>query len=371
MKYLGLLFAALFFLSACTNEKEKLEGLDYIVDGKIEGAEGQTLFLDQMSLQGNVPIDTAILNKEGEFKMKGTLPEDGLYMLRFNQNKTWALVLEGGAVTVNGNFEDVFDYTVSGSQPSEQLSAFIKELGTTQKSLQQLTQQFQQLRAQGGDQNQLMQIQMQYQQKAGYLQKLTTNFVDTVQSPHLALFGASLLDVRENTALLKKVVERVEDQVPNSPFLADFKAKLKEAKRLAIGSKAPDFKLKSHKGTEYSLYDMDAKYILIDFWASWCRPCRIENPNLVKTYKEYKDKGFEIYSISLDKNMQKWVSAIGQDNLTWKYHGSELKGWQCPVAQNYNVRSIPATFLVDGEFNIVAKNLRGDALENKLAELLD
>lgn len=371
MKHLTILIATILFLTtSCQTESEKLEGLDYIVDGQITGGAGQTIFLDQMSLQGNVSVDTAILNKEGQFKLKGTLPDEGLYMLRFTQNKTWPLVLNGGKVTVNGNYDDVFDYTVTGSQASKQLATFIQNLGSSQKKLQEFTQQFQQMQSQGASREQLMQVQIQYQQQVSYLQNLTVSFVDTVKSPHLALFGASLLDINENTELIKKVVERVEDKVPNSPFLVDFKNKLSQINRLAIGSKAPNFTLKSQKGESFSLYDMDAEYILIDFWASWCRPCRIENPNLVKTYAEYKDKGFEVFSVSLDKNMQRWVSAIDQDNLTWKYHGSELKGWQCSVAQDYNVRSIPATFLVDGNFNIVAKNLRGNALENKLAELI-
>lgn len=370
MRYLGLLFVATLFFFSCTNEKEKLTGLDYIVDGKITGAEGQTIFLDQMSLRGNQPIDTAIINKEGAFKFKGTLPQEGLYMLRINQNKSWALVLKGGAVSVNSTFEDVYKYNVTGSEDSKQLAAYIEKLGETQKSLQEISQQFQQMQQSGNaNQQQLMQLQLQYQKKVSFLQNYTVNFVDTVQSPYVALFGASLLDIRQNGATLKKVIDRIENQVPNSPFIADFKAKLKEANRLAIGTKAPNFTLKSHKGEQFSLYDMDAEYVLIDFWASWCKPCRIENPNLVKTYKEYKDKGFEVFSVSLDKNMQRWASAIQQDNLTWKFHGSELQGWSCPVAKTYNVSSIPATFLVDSEFNIVAKNLRGNALDQKLAEV--
>lgn len=370
MRYLGLLLISTLFLFSCTDEKNQLEGLDYIVDGKITGAGGQTLFLDQMSLKGNKPIDTAIVNKEGEFKFKGTLPEEGLYMLRVNQNKSWALVLKGGAVSVTGDFEDVFKYSVTGSNESNQIAKYIETLGGTQKSLQEISQQFQQIQMSGNaNQQQLMQLQMEYQQKVSFLQQFTVNFVDTVQSPYVALFGASLLDIRENGPLLNKVLKRIEGKVPNSPFVADFKDKLKQANKVAIGSKAPNFTLKSHKGEQLSLYDMDSKYILIDFWASWCRPCRIENPNLVKTYAEYKDKGFEVFSVSLDKNMQRWVAAIEQDNLTWKFHGSELQGWSCPVAREYNVSSIPATFLVDSDFNIVAKNLRGNALDQKLAEV--
>src|SRR5690606_8690650 len=123
------------------------------------------------------------------------------------------------------------------------------------------------------------------------------------------------------------------------------------------------------KGETFSLSDVKGKVVLLDFWASWCRPCRIENPNVVRLYQQYKDKGFTVFSVSLDNNMQKWVSAIEQDQLSWQYHGSNLLGWQCPVAQLYKVNSIPQTFLLDREGKIIGRNLRGIELENKLREI--
>jgi peroxiredoxin len=139
---------------------------------------------------------------------------------------------------------------------------------------------------------------------------------------------------------------------------------------VAIGQVAPDFSIATPEGETISLHGIQAKLKLIDFWASWCGPCRGENPNVVKAYAEYHPKGLEIIGVSLDDNREKWLEAIEKDQLTWK-HGSDLKGWQAAPAKLYGVNSIPHTVLLDENNKIIAKNLRGEALKQKLAELLD
>lgn len=141
---------------------------------------------------------------------------------------------------------------------------------------------------------------------------------------------------------------------------------------VAIGTKAPDLIYNNPDGEEMKLSDLKGKVVLIDFWASWCRPCRHENPVVVKAYEKYKDKkfingkGFTVFSYSLDKNKEAWKRAIEADNLIWKYHVSDLKGWTAQGAQKYGVTSIPMNYLIDGKGNILAKNLRGVTLEQTL-----
>ena len=143
---------------------------------------------------------------------------------------------------------------------------------------------------------------------------------------------------------------------------------------LEIGDKAPELKYKSPSGEYIALSSLSGKMVLIDFWASWCGPCRYENPTVVKAYNNYKDKtfkngdGFTVYSVSLDGSAGNWKNAIQQDQLAWEYHVSDLGGWQSEGAAIYNVRGIPANFLIDADGIILAKNLRGSALEEELAK---
>jgi thiol-disulfide isomerase/thioredoxin len=145
---------------------------------------------------------------------------------------------------------------------------------------------------------------------------------------------------------------------------------------LNIGDKAPELEYSDPSGKMRKLSGLKGKVVLIDFWASWCRPCRMENPNVVKTYNKYKDqkfvngKGFEVFSVSLDQNKSSWENAIAKDGLVWDGHVSDLKGWKADGAKIYNVNSIPSAFLIDGDGVIIAKNLRGEALDNALNKLL-
>jgi peroxiredoxin len=142
-------------------------------------------------------------------------------------------------------------------------------------------------------------------------------------------------------------------------------------KKADVGGVAPKFSAPNPEGKIVALNDVLGKYTIIDFWASWCKPCRRENPNVVRVYNQYHDKGLNIISVSLDKAGQKerWLKAIADDKMDW-YHVSNLQGWNEPIAKMYNVRSIPATFLLDEKGNIIGKNLRGNALDAKIASLL-
>ena len=138
---------------------------------------------------------------------------------------------------------------------------------------------------------------------------------------------------------------------------------------IAAGTEAPDIVMTDRNGKERRLSDLRGKVVLIDFWASWCRPCRAENPNVVRIYNRYHDNGFEVFSVSLDNNRDAWLKAIEADGLVWENHVSDLRGWSSAGGRLYGVSSIPATVLVDRDGKVLARNLRGQQLEHKLREI--
>jgi len=164
-------------------------------------------------------------------------------------------------------------------------------------------------------------------------------------------------------ALQQEVRRKQMEQMQNNP-----QAQPGAQTNVTVGEAAPEITLPTPEGSELSLSDLRGKVVLIDFWASWCKPCRAENPNVVRIYNQYKDQGFEILGVSLDRSKEAWVQAIQQDNLTWK-HVSDLQFWNSEAAQVYGVSSIPYTVLVDREGNVIADRLRGGGLESKLAEV--
>lgn len=374
-----ILFSLLALIMACSsstsNNSENAEAKaagktkTFEINGKIANAPNQQVFLDRYTIsQQNQNVLSVTTGADGSFTMKGNLAEKGLYIVRLNQNANWLMVLDGTPIEFSGDAQNIYNYTIKGSPEANAFSAFVVKAGENQMALNQLSNEFNQARYSGNAQ-QMMTVQQQYGAKYQESQGYIRNYIDTTKYPLLGIFGASILNIEEHGQYLTEYLKKAEAAMPGSSYVHDLKAKVETATRLAIGGTAPDFELKSPKGETLKLSSLKGKVVLLDFWASWCRPCRMENPNVVRLYDAYNKKGFEVFSVSLDKDMQKWVAAIQQDNLKWTNHGSNLMFWQEPVAKLYEVSSIPQTFLLDKEGKIIGKNLRGEALEQKLREI--
>jgi thiol-disulfide isomerase/thioredoxin len=186
----------------------------------------------------------------------------------------------------------------------------------------------------------------------------------------VALWATNFLPAEKEMASLLEIADRLGKARPTHPQVQQFVHNLERLQGVNEGAMAPEINLATPEGPSLALSSLRGKYVLIDFWASWCGPCRRENPNVVKTYANYKDKGFEIYGVSLDQNREAWLKAIETDKLVWK-HVSDLQYWSSAGAQAYQVNSIPQTFLLDPAGRIIAKGLRGAALDQYLAQLFE
>jgi Peroxiredoxin len=204
-----------------------------------------------------------------------------------------------------------------------------------------------------------------------YKQTLKNFIAEHPDSPVSLVAISEMMKTDFNLQEVEPVYGLISDRVKNMETGKRITAHILSFKKTAIGAKAPEFTQNDPDGNPIRLSDFRGKYLLVDFWASWCRPCRIENPNIVKAYEAYKNKNFEILGVSLDNpgNRTAWLNAVKRDNLTWP-QVSDLQGWKNEVAVLYGVQSIPQNFLLDPNGVIIAKNLKGEELTKKLAEIL-
>jgi peroxiredoxin len=222
---------------------------------------------------------------------------------------------------------------------------------------------------QSGNEVALKQAQADFEAMVQNQKVYVKNFIHehpkSTVSPLVALMQFSQeMSVNE----IDTLINFFDPSIRNSIYVAELKKIADKLRITEIGSAAPDFTLNTPDGTPLSLSSLKGKIILLDFWASWCQPCRKENPNVVLLYNQYKDKGFDILGVSLDREKGSWIKAIDDDKLSW-HHVSDLKYWQSDVAVKYGVQAIPFTLLLDKDGKIIAKNLRGEALGKKLEEL--
>ena len=356
-KLLLSIVAASMTLAACNAQS------GYKVTGTVEGMpDGKAIIatVNGSSLDTLAKADV----KNGSFEFTGNVSEPtGAYIMVIGQRGAIPFMLENANITVNAGQAGL---TVTGSEGQKIYDQFMAINATAQQEAMKLQQEYQ---AANGDQAKIQAIQEAYAKLMTDAQAKETELIkanpDSYVSTFVIVSGMGQMEYEQLKERYNLLGEKAKASAQGKAIAAQI-AKLEST---AIGQIAPNFTITTPEGESISLYDIKGKVKLNDFWASWCGPCRGENPHVVEIYKEYHPKGLEIFGVSLDNNKEAWVKAIADDGLVWK-HGSDLKGWQSAPAQLYSVSGIPHTVLLDENNKIIAKNLRGDELKQKIAELL-
>ncbi|MEL6811516.1 MAG: TlpA disulfide reductase family protein [Bacteroidota bacterium] len=371
MRRLFPFFITLLFIS-CNEDSAKT----YQLQGNAFGYENDTkVFLFEIDDNNQSKVKDTLMVVNGKFSEEYPNEEaTALHFLRVDGNKTNLLFFAENEDLVANIYKDSISSSfVSGGKENELYNTFQKEtIGITKRKLE-VAQQYKtaQLEQDGILINELRQENLQLSSKEkSYKRKF-------VKENANSLFGLMLLSELYSKQELSAndvndILGGLGPKMASHELVTELKKTMEAKKQADIGGVAPNFSAPDPDGNMLSLEDALGKYTIIDFWASWCRPCRMENPNVVNVYNKYHDKGLNIISVSLDKQGQKerWLKAIVDDKMDW-YHVSNLQFWQDPIARQYNVRSIPATFLLDEKGRIIDKNLRGPALEKRISELIN
>lgn len=365
-----ILTAAAFLSSFILFAQNKVQ--DFTISGTAKNLQPKDkVYLEVAGTQPLLRLDSAIVGSDKRFTFKRKeLDEGTVYQVNLASAQRVIVLIEGGeTIEINAEGTEKGKALVTGSKNNDyyqQLLALYKEMNEKSLKWQEEYAQAEQKK----DTKKIAKIQEDFEASSQAFTAKIKNMIPEMGTSLAALFATNFLNPETEFATIDALAKKFEVERPTMKQAQIFVGNAKRMRGIQIGDPAPEITLNSTEDKPVSLSSLRGKIVLIDFWASWCGPCRQENPNVVRVYNKFKDKGFEIFSVSLDRDKMAWVKAIEKDGLVWPNHVSDLKYWQSAAAQTYGVNGIPATFLLDKDGKVIAKNLRGEALERKLEEVL-
>jgi len=353
-----------------TDEKNVTESNGYTINCDLEGAAISKAYLSQY-VKGNWEHKDSVEVVDGKFTFSGELELPEVWYLRFDDKKEYiSLFVENSEISISGTSLNRDSVKIEGSSMQDAVNAFNDENEVFYKEMDVLYDAYM-TAEKTGDTATMNQIDIDYgavsEKRNDFVMEYIGSNTSSVIAPYLTVTNLlSAFTANQIDSTLKTFSKDIQ----GSKYIVSMQERLDKMRTTEIGAIAPLFSQNDPEGNPISLESFRGNYLLVDFWASWCGPCRKENPNVVAAYNKYHDMGFDILGVSLDDNGDKWIAAIDKDGLTWS-QVSDLKGWANEVGQMYGVNSIPHSILLDKDGVIIAKNLRGEELHEKLEEVLN
>lgn len=369
--------SAVLFMVAC---KQKKYG-GFTISGTIKNATNTKIFLQELPFGEDQPIvlDSATLEKTGNFSLKGVAKEEGLYQLVLENGPDVLVVNDNEFIQVALDLNHYRDYTITGSPASESLHHLFENYRKQDSLLYATFQQIDTLQKQVGNDSLLSIAKIKRDTQIKEMNEVVRNFIKESKSPASRYYALGMASRTIEPNELKLLVNESANAFKEHSGLLKLKELVNTTQPVSqsapqpyalLNKQAPEITLMDAKNIPFSLSSLKGKYVLVDFWASWCAPCRGENPNVVMAYEQFKNKNFTILGVSMDDNKEAWLEAVKKDKLSWK-HVSILADWNShPITQTYQFSAIPFNVLVDPQGIVIASNLRGEELQQKLASLL-
>jgi peroxiredoxin len=365
MKKVFYLIVVLAFFASCSSKTPH-----YVVKGMIDGSDSITFYLQKREGGKIVSFDSAV-SKKGSFIMKGGKIEypQMVQLVAGKSNKRTPFYLENNEITLTGNIDSLFKLKVTGSKAQAENDSLLHSIKPLTDSYSKLIVEAQSAEK-TGDNATVNRIERKLDSLQNGMTELRKNFVRTKTSSYVTPPLLESLSYEMEASEIESIINGLDTSLVGLPAIQRLKERVKTMRTVEIGQKAPDFTLNDINDKPLTLSSkFGPKLLLVDFWASWCGPCRQENPNVVKVYNEFHKKGFDIVGVSLDREKEGWLKAIKDDKLVWT-HVSDLQYWNSAAAKLYAVNGIPANFLLDERGTIIGKNLRGEDLYKKVSETL-
>lgn len=352
---------------ACKNKD------NFVIEGTFKNATpGSKVYLFSIQKENAVPLDSTVFSEKGEFKFTHSTPAVDFFRIASGNNEYMIIAKNGDQIKISADMTDkTLAYNISGAMEADKLEELNKVKHQYMVKISAIQQQFDEaVAAQPAQRDAIMeQMRPAYTQEIGALNQAVLKFAQNNTSSLAGFYAVNLLNPAEYEKEIVEYSDKIKSNFNENKAVTEFLVKMAKLKSVQIGQPAPEFAINSVDGKPLKLSDFKGKYVMIDFWASWCMPCRQENPHVVKAYNTYKDKNFDILGISLDEDAVAWKNAIAADKLTWA-HASDLKGFESAVAGTYAIEAIPSSFIIDPAGKIIAKNLRGEALDMFLSKTL-